>query len=93
MKYGLPLWLHGKESARICLQCRRCGFSPWVGKLGRLPGGGHGNLLPGESHRQRNLVGHSPQGHKQSDTNEVTAHACNMKYIYLCNIDIHLLFT
>ena len=32
--------------------------------LGRSPGGGHGNptplFLPGESHRQRSLVGYSP---------------------------------
>ena len=27
---GLPGWLSGK---RICLQCRRCGFDPWVRKL------------------------------------------------------------
>ena len=35
---GLPLWL---SWWRICLQCRRPGFSPWVGKIpwrrGRLP--------------------------------------------------------
>ena len=27
---GLPGWLSGK---RICLQCRRCGFNPWVRKI------------------------------------------------------------
>ena len=27
---GLPRWLRGKESA---CQCRRCGLSPWVGKI------------------------------------------------------------
>ena len=27
-------------------------------------------FLPGESHGQRSLVGHSPQGHKESDTTE-----------------------
>ena len=44
--------------------------------LGRSPGGGHSNLppgfLPGESHRQRSLVGYSPQGHKESDTTEAS---------------------
>ena len=25
-------------------------------------------FLPGESHEQRSLVGHSPKGHKESDT-------------------------
>ena len=27
-------------------------------------------FLPGESHRQRSLVGYSPRGHKESDTTE-----------------------
>jgi len=43
---------------------------------GRSPGGGHGKptpvFLPGESHGQRNLVGYSPQDHKELDTTEVT---------------------
>ena len=29
-------------------------------------------FLPGESHGQRNLVGYSPQGRKESDATEVT---------------------
>ena len=29
-------------------------------------------FLPGESHGQRILAGYSPQGHKESDTTEVT---------------------
>ena len=28
--HGLPLWL---SWSRICLQCRRPGFDPWVGKI------------------------------------------------------------
>ena len=28
--HGLPWWLSGKS---ICLQSRRCGFDPWVGKI------------------------------------------------------------
>ena len=33
-------------------------------------------FLPGESHGQRSLVGHSPQGHKESDTTErLSTHA------------------
>jgi len=31
-------------------------------------------LLPGEFHGQRSLVNYSPQGLKESDTTEVTAH-------------------
>ena len=30
----------------------------------------HPVLLPGKSHGQRNLVGYSPWGHKESDTTE-----------------------
>ena len=68
--------------------------------IGSIPGSGRsrgiGNwkpnpvFLPGEFHRERNLVGYSPWGHKESDTNKyahtdyipVTAHtymldACN----------------
>ena len=30
------------QQSRICLQCRRPGFDPWVGKI---PGGWHGNPL------------------------------------------------
>ena len=48
-------------------------FSPWVRKIPRrrewLP---TQVFLPGESHGQRNLVGCSPWGHKESDTTEVT---------------------
>ena len=44
--------------------------------LGRSPGGGHGNPLQYScleiSHGQRNLAGHSPWGHKESDTTEGT---------------------
>ena len=36
---GLTLWLGGKEST---CQCRRCGFTPWVGKI---PWDGHGTWL------------------------------------------------
>ena len=41
---------------------------------GRSPEGGNGNptpvFLPGESHRQRRLAGHSPWGHKEADTTQ-----------------------
>ena len=33
-------------------------------------------LLPGESHGQRSLAGHGPWGRRESDTTEVTKHAC-----------------
>ena len=44
--------------------------------LERSPGGVYGKptpvFLPGESHGQRVLAGYSPQGHKESDTSEVS---------------------
>ena len=52
---------------RICLQCRRPGFNPWVG---RMPWRREQLLtpvfLPGEFHGQRSLAGPSPWGHKES---------------------------
>ena len=65
---GLPQWLRRQ---RICLQCRRPGFDPWIGKIPQrrewLP---TPLFLPGEFHGQRNLVGFSPQDHKEADTSE-----------------------
>ena len=55
-------WLGGKEAAG---QYRRRGFNTWVGKIPwrekhqPMPG-----FLPGKSHGQRRLAGHSPWGHK-----------------------------
>ena len=60
---GLPLWLSWE---RICLQCERSGFDPWVGKIlcrrERLP---TPVFWPGEVHGL-----YSPWGHKDSDTTE-----------------------
>ena len=42
--------------------------------LGRFPGGGHGNPFqyscPENPRGQRSLMGHGPQGHKESDMTE-----------------------
>ena len=43
------------------------GRSPGEGKQQPIP-----VFLPGESHGQRSLVGYSPWGRKESDTNEAT---------------------
>ena len=55
--WQFPWWLSSKESA---LQCRRCGFNPWVGKiLWRR------KWQPTPvSQGLRSLVGYSPWGHK-----------------------------
>ena len=60
---------------RICLQCRRPEFDPWVGKISwkrawqPIP-----EFLPGESHGQRSLVGYSPRGCKELDKTEWLTH-------------------
>ena len=50
---------------RICLQCRKPGFDP---KVGKIPWKGECLLtpvfLPVEFHGQRSLAGYSPRGHK-----------------------------
>ena len=53
--------------------------------LGRAPGEGNGNLLQnsGKSHRQRNLVGYSPWGHKESDTTKHTLLVVNLRKVML----------
>ena len=66
---GLPWWLRWQ---RICLQCRRPRFDPWVSKIPwRTPWEPTPVLLPGEFHRQRSLTGYSPWGSKESDMTEV----------------------
>ena len=50
---------------KICLQCRRPEFYPWVGKISwRKKWQPTPVFLPGESHGQRNLLGYSPWGRK-----------------------------
>ena len=69
--FGLPGWLSGKESACQCRRHKRHRLDPWVGKIPQsrkwqpTP-----VFLPGESHRQRSLVGYSPRGHKDVGTAE-----------------------
>ena len=66
LSLGLPRWLGGKESA---CQCRRCESDPWVGTIPwRRKWQPTLVCLPEKSHGQRSLVGHSPWGHKGSDT-------------------------
>ena len=56
---------------KICLQCRRPMFSPWVGKISwkreRLP---TPVSKSGEFHRERSLAGYSPWDHKELDKTE-----------------------
>jgi len=65
---GFPSrWL----SCRVCRQCRRPGFDPWIRKIPwRREWQPTPVFLPGKSHGQRSLVGYSPWGHKESDVTE-----------------------
>ena len=69
MAQWLRIYLQYKRS-------RRHEFDPWVRKiLWRRAWQLTPVFLPGESHGQKNLVGYSPQGHKELDTTEVTEQA------------------
>ena len=61
----------GSDGKSVCLQCRKPGFDPWVGKiLWRRKWQPTPVLLPGKSHGWRSLVGCSPWGHEESDMTE-----------------------
>ena len=60
---GLPWWLRW---LRICLQCWRWGFDPWVGKIPwRRKWQIAPVFLPGNPLGQRKPAGYSPWGHKE----------------------------
>ena len=70
----LPWWLRW---SRICLQCRKQGFDPWVGKIHWREWQSTPVFLPGEFPGQRSLAGSSPKGHKESDmTKRLTPSYC-----------------
>ena len=60
---------------KICLQHRRPGFDPWIGKVPRRRDWQPPPVfLPAESYGQRSLEGCSPWGHKESGTTERLTH-------------------
>ena len=65
------------QTLRICPQCRRPGFSPWIGKM---PWRREWLLTPaflsGEFHGQRSLAGYNPRGCKESDMTMQLTHSC-----------------
>ena len=78
---GLP-W--GLRWQRICLQCGRPGFDPWVKKIPwRRVCQATPLFLPGEFHGQRNLVGYSPWGCKEPDGIERLTHTTHT-YSVVC---------
>ena len=64
----------GKEPTCQCRRHKRCGFSPWIGKIPwRRAWQSTPVLMPGESQGQRSL---SPWGSKESDMTEATSDTC-----------------
>ena len=64
---------------------KRHGFDPWAEKIPwRRAWQPTQVFLPGESHKQRSLVGYSPQSHKESDTTKVTQHSTVTVLAFYC---------
>ena len=71
----LPWRYSGKESTCQFKRRKRYGFDPWVLKiLWRRKWQPTPVFLSGKLHRQRSMVGYSPQGYKELDVTEHTAH-------------------
>ena len=70
------------RQSRIHVQFLRHGIDPWEDHwVGKIPWRRkwlsiHSSILAWEIHGQRNLADYSPWGYKESDTTEVTEHAC-----------------
>ena len=61
----------GGSHSKVCLQCRRPGFSPWVGKIPwKRKWQPTPVFLPGKSYGQRSLSGYSPWVAKNQTTTE-----------------------
>ena len=65
---------------RICLQCRRLGFNPWVGKI---PWKRDWQPTPVLSHGQRSPVGYSPKSRKELDTTRWLNTFCFLSFLHL----------
>ena len=76
---GLPWWLRWW---RICLQCRRPGFDPWVREISWRKWLPTPVFLLGKFHRQRSQVSYSPWGHRESDKTERLTHTNINMFIF-----------
>ena len=69
---------------------KRCGFDPWVEKIPwRRKWQPTKVFLPGKSRGQRSVAVYSPWCRKQSDTTEVTYHACKPRGKGSINLQIY----
>ena len=59
------------SDGRVCLQCRKPRFDPWLGKIPeRRKWQPTPVFLPGEFQGQKSLMGYSPRNRKVSDMTE-----------------------
>ena len=90
---GFPGVSDHKESACLYRKCRRHGFDPWVRKISWRR---KWQLIPvcltGKAQEQKNLVGCSPWGRKESDTIEQLSKSVLSPHIHTHNLFI-LYFT
>ena len=77
---SIPGSPNSKEPTCQCRRHKRCGFSPWVGKIPwRKAWQTTPLFLPGESHGQRKLT----WGHKESDETEATSQHAGTDFVRL----------
>ena len=87
LKASIP---SGSDSKKICLQCRRPSFSPWVREIPwRKEWQATPVFLPGQSHGQRSLVGYSPGVRKEWDMTEQRTRSLTVIGIYLQSCKLH----
>ena len=80
MDLGFP----GGSDSKDCLECRKPGFDPWVGKIPwRRKWQSTPVFLPGKSRGQRSMAGPSPWGRKESDPSEYSSLETQIKNIAL----------
>ena len=86
--HALPRWYSGKESACQCGRHKSSGFNSWVRKIPwSKKWQPNPVFLLGKFHEQRNLVGLSPWGLKESDTTEqLSTHSYTRLYIMCVDI-------
>ena len=60
----------GSDSKDFACNAGDLGLIPGLGRPTGEGSGAHASILPGESHRQRSLVGYSPCSYKELDTAE-----------------------
>ena len=83
---GFPCGANGKEPTCQCMRLENCRFNPWFGKISwRRKWQPTPVFLPWKFHGQRNLVGYSPCGCKESHVTEHTPTIINDNgYLFTC---------